>query len=180
MEKLLATYNIYIQGLEDNVHEFEFEGSDSFFEIFQSEDPTKGNFTAKVIFDKSATMIVANFEIDAEVTLECDRSLELYEESLSIDEKYIFKFGDRHEEVAEDMEVIPFGAIEINVAQHIFDFIALAIPVKKIHPSLRDDDDENDYVIFEGKEEENNLETPPSDPRWGALEGLKNKLKDKN
>jgi uncharacterized protein len=177
MEKILKTYNIYIQGLEDKLHEFEFSGENAFFEVFQEEDAFKGSFVAKVKLDKSSSMLQLEFEIEANVELECDRSLETYNETFFIDEKYIFKFGDREEVVSEDMEVIHFGASEINLAQHIFDFIALAIPIKKIHPDLRDEDSGEDEFVFIEEKKVSGSE-PKVDPRWEALADLKNKLRD--
>jgi uncharacterized metal-binding protein YceD (DUF177 family) len=179
MEKIITKYRIFIQGLEDKTHEFHFEGSDSFFSAFQEEDAYKGDFKARVVLDKSSTMLILNFEINVELNLICDRSLEPFSETFEIAEKYIFKFGDKAEEVSDDMEVILYGASEINIAQHIFDFIVLAIPVKKLHPSLRSSDSEEDeFVIYEGKVK--NDDKAKVDPRWEALEGLKRKLEDNN
>ncbi|SOE22342.1 Uncharacterized metal-binding protein YceD, DUF177 family [Spirosomataceae bacterium TFI 002] len=177
MEKIITKYRIFIQGLEQKTHEFEFEGGDSLFKAFQEEDAYDGDFVAKVILDKNSTMLVLNFEINATLNLVCDRSLEPYSETFNITEKYIFKFGDEAEVVSDDMEVILYGASEINIAQHIFDFIALAVPIKKLHPSLRSSDSgEDEFVIYEGKEEDE--EQAKIDPRWEGLAGLKSKLED--
>lgn len=173
----MAPYEIQIHSLDDKLYTYDFEGGNEFFEVFDVEDSKEGSFTAKLNLVKSATMLQLKFGIKASLLLQCDRSLEDFKEDIQIEEKYIFKFGDRSEVVSEDMEVIPFGTTEINIAQHLYDFIALAIPVKKIHPSLRDEDDDEEgaYIFIEGEEKNKGAK---QDPRWDALADLKSKLED--
>lgn len=175
----IKQYDISIYGLEDRDFSYTFEGSDAFFNFFGSEDT--GNFKAKVFMAKSSTMLQLRFEIDAEVTLTCDRSLEPFNEVISVEEKYFFKFGEKNNpDYAEEMEIIEFGTQVINIAQHLYDFIALAVPSKRIHPSLRDSyDEDQDELVYtsEGgvsKEEETTKQSEEIDPRWAALMKLKN------
>lgn len=171
-------YQINIQGLEDKTHEFDFEGDDAFFESFEQELIEKGSFKADVKLEKSLTMIRLDMHIAGSLTLVCDRSLEEFEEPIDLHEKYVYKFGDDYEVVSEDMEVIPFGAAEINLARNIFEYIGLALPMKRLHPSLRgNDDDEGGFVYSDTMEEESKPKKEEViDPRWAALQSLKKDL----
>jgi uncharacterized metal-binding protein YceD (DUF177 family) len=73
----------------------------------------------------------------------------------------------------------------INVAQHLYDYIGLAIPMKKLHPRFveedqeREDDPEAEGLLIystgsEGEEDEDDDdEDGPLDPRFAALKKLK-------
>ncbi|MDI9875840.1 YceD family protein [Flectobacillus rivi] len=146
----LANYKVDIFRLENKQYVLEFEGDNQFFAEFEQDEVGKGNFKAKVTLDKSETMIQLLYEIEAVVELTCDRSLELFDYPISITKKMILKFADRTEEVTDELMLIDRHVQQINVAQDIFDFIFLEIPIKRLHPKfvqeeeVFDEDDEDD------------------------------------
>jgi uncharacterized metal-binding protein YceD (DUF177 family) len=69
----------------------------------------------------------------------------------------------------------------LNVAQHVYDFINLAIPMKKIHPRFQEEEEDEDdeievKLIYSSTPEEDELkeEDEQVDPRWNILKNLKN------
>lgn len=186
MKKVLNKYEIKIQGLTEGEHEFEFEMGDAFFQAFEQDLIEQGDFKASVLLDKSTSMLRLNFHITGSARLTCDRSLDEFDYPIELDEAYLFKFGNEPNFAADEMEVIPFGSVDVNIAQHLFDFIALAVPVKKLHPRYEEGEDEEDYIYIsgatnfdseaestDGKKE--NKEAENVDPRWAALAALRNK-----
>ena len=176
VSKILSKYDINIQGLEEKVHTFEFEGDDKFFGAFEQSFIKKGHFKAIVKLNKNSALIQLDFDITANVELTCDRSLELFEEPISVKERYIYKFGDRHEEITDEIEMIPHGAATINIAQHIYDFICVSLPMKKLHPRFREEDiDEEGLLVYTSEKEEptNEPKEQGIDPRWAALSKLR-------
>lgn len=177
VSKILSKYDINIQGLEEKVHTFEFEGDDKFFGAFEQSFITKGNFKAIVRLNKNSALIQLDFDITANVELTCDRSLELFDEEVQVEEKYIYKFGDRYEEITDEIEMIPYGADTINIAQHIYDFIGISLPMKKLHPRFRDEDiEEEGLLVYTSEKEEETTDKPKEqeiDPRWAALNKLR-------
>lgn len=183
--KELSKYNIDIYGLEDKQYDYDMESGDAFFEEMEQDLIEHGHFKTHVILSKSATMIQLRFHTEGSVTLTCDRSLEAFEEPIDSDERIILKFGDHNEELTEEIEIIGRNTNRINVARYIFDFIALSLPVKKLHPSLRteeddfdleDDEEEGTLVYTSGGETEEGEEGEDEekiDPRWEALKNLK-------
>jgi uncharacterized metal-binding protein YceD (DUF177 family) len=171
----LKKYDISIYGLEDREYSYEFTGSKAFFDVFS--DELTGNFNAKVRLTKTALMLQVKFDIAADMNLICDRTLEPYDESFVSNEKYFFKFGEEsNQDYSDEMEVIEFGTQTINIAQHLYDFIALAVPLKRIHPSLRtDDDSEDDILVYSSDKSVEIAKTTEEiiDPRWEALKKLK-------
>lgn len=172
-----SAFDINIHGLETKTYEYNFEGDDSFFSVFEQEIIEGGSFKARVILEKTSTLIRLNFEIDARLKLLCDRSLEVFEEDFKINEIHIYKFGHKTEEVSDEMDMIPFGTPKINVAELIFDFVLLQVPIKKLHPRFRDEaaGDEDGVMIYQDQEAEKEKESTETDPRWAALLNLKNK-----
>lgn len=182
--KELSKYNIDIYGLEDKQYDYDMESGDAFFEEMEQDLIEHGHFKTHVVLNKSATMIQLRFHTTGSVTLTCDRSLETFEEPIDSDERIILKFGDHNEELTEEIEIISRNTNRINVARYIFDFIALSLPVKKLHPSLRteedefdleDDEEEGTLVYTSGAEEEGEEgeDEEKIDPRWEALKNLK-------
>ena len=179
-----SRYNIDIYGLEDKSYEFDYELGPEFFEGIPQELIEKGNFKVHLVLEKSSTMLQLRFKIQGRAELTCDRSLEFFDESVDTEGKMILKFGDHEEEITEEISIINRNRTRINVASYIFELIALALPMKKIHPDLRGqyqgDDEESDaeLLVYSSEKRENvnpEAENGKVDPRWEAL----NKLKEK-
>ncbi|ADQ17390.1 YceD family protein [Leadbetterella byssophila] len=174
VNKEISKYDILIHGLEDKTYTYEFEGNDDFFREFEQEIIEGGTFKVKVTLDKNATFIKVTLDIKSKLRLECDRSLETFEEEFNSEAVHIYKYGSVAEEMTEEMEVIPFGTPKLNLAQLIFEYILLQVPVKKLHPRFRteDGDEEGTMVYIDPsfqKEEQEEIQ----DPRWAALINLK-------
>ncbi|CAG5012870.1 hypothetical protein DYBT9275_05264 [Dyadobacter sp. CECT 9275] len=182
--KELSKYNIDIYGLEDKQYDYDMESGDAFFEELDQDIIEHGHFKTHVVLNKSATMLQLNFKTEGTLRLVCDRSLEPFDEAFSSNERIILKFGDRDEELTDEIEIINRNTNRINVARYIFDFIALSLPIKKIHPDLRTEEDEEEFpdddveavlVYSSGEQEETEGEEKKEqiDPRWEALKKLK-------
>ena len=144
----------------------------------------KGNLTVRVKVDKGANLIELTFHIVGKVTVVCDRSLETFEQPLDFTEKMIYKFGSEVKEIDESVMMITRDTPSINVAQLIYEFILLALPLKKIHPDYRNELDEEDneleggFVYLDEASTDGSTEeesTTSVDPRWEQLGKLKNK-----
>ena len=181
--KELSKYNIDIYGLEDKQYDYDMESGDAFFEELEQDLIEHGHFKTHVVLTKSATMLQLHFHTEGSVELLCDRTLEPFEEPVISDDRIILKFGDRDEELTDEIEIINRNTNRINIAKYVFEFIALSLPVKKLHPSLRTEDDqddetENDEVILvyssaDDEETDENDSEEKIDPRWEALKKLK-------
>lgn len=177
MNKELSKYDINILGLEDKNHEYEFEGGNSFFQEFEQDIIHSGNFISKVLLEKNATFIRLNFDIVAKLQLECDRSLEVFEEEFKFTEKHIFKFGGSAEAMSDEIDIIPFGTHKINIAELLHDYILLQVPMKKLHPKFRGENsgDEEGLMVYTDPNFVEEKQDEIQDPRWAALINLKNK-----
>src|SRR5436190_8564765 len=141
--KGLRSFGIEILKLETGKNYYEFDIESSFFGDFKDSFLEKGKLKASLMLDNSETLIQVNFVIDGYVELTCDRSLENFDYPISVNENLIFKFGDEFSELTEEIITIPRDLQTLNVAQYIYEFIGLAIPMKKLHPRFTEEEDEN-------------------------------------
>ncbi len=170
-------FDIDIYSLSDKVYTYEYHLGDSFFQLFDSNLLEKGNLQAEVTLDKQSTLITASFQIKGTVQLECDRSLELFDHSLAVDRMIIYQYGSEEEEVSEDIYTITTGTQKINIAHLLYEFIGLALPMKRLHPSLAEEEDPwvEGEIIFSSESEKSGAEEEEEvDPRWQKLRNLKN------
>lgn len=180
------TFAIEVIKFKEGLHEVDFAIGDDFFQQVEGNELLeKGNLTAWVKVDKGANLIELTFHIVGKVTLICDRSLETFDQPLDFTEKMIYKYGSEVKEIDESVMMITRDTPTINVAQLIYEFILLALPLKKIHPDYKNELDEEgneleggfvylDEAFTEGLAEEKES-TIPVDPRWEKLGKLKNK-----
>ncbi|MBS1682765.1 MAG: DUF177 domain-containing protein [Bacteroidetes bacterium] len=163
------SYSVNILGLSKSVHPFDFKLSEEFFKKYGQEVITGGTFAAHVNLDKRETFIEADFEIKGHANLVCDRSLEEFEFPLSIRKQVVFKYGEEAQEVSEEIYIIPSHQDKLELGQLMYEFIALEIPMKKLHPRFRNDEN-SDTLVYSSA---NNSEEKPIDPRWEVLKKLK-------
>jgi uncharacterized metal-binding protein YceD (DUF177 family) len=175
-------YNIDIYGLDNKSYEFDYELGPAFFEEMQQDLIQKGHFKVHLVLDKSSTMINLRFVIKGTAQLTCDRSLEPFSEPIDTQGVIILKLGDHDEELTEEIFIINRNTTRINVAGYIFEFIALSLPMKKIHPDLRqqatgEEDDSFETLVYSSEpqspEEDSEDRDDAVDPRWEALKKLK-------
>lgn len=189
--KFLRNYNIDIVKLREGVHSFSFDVTGEFFEHFEADEWVKGaSIKATAVLKKTSAVIEVDFQISGTVRLICDRSLEVFDYPLQVDEKVIYKYGAAEQEISDELYIITKDTPAINVAQLLYEYILIAIPAKKIHPDYIDEMDDEDfegegmYVYIDGEdngmddEEETSEgieETKEIDPRWAILNKLKAK-----
>ena len=143
-----------------------------------------GELTADVSLQKSESMIQMTFNVEGTIELTCDRSLDLFDQPISFENTMIYKFGEEEKELSEDVMIIlnDNDTQTINIADLLFEFIGLQVPMKKLHPRFQEEDDDDDQeegvmvyssTVDDSKTEEQQEEDV--DPRWAALKKLKNK-----
>lgn len=173
----LRKYDINIFGLENKRYESAFESGDAFFDALEQTLIKKGQFATHVTLNKSETMIQLDFHIVGEVEQTCDRSLDEYNEPVDVENRMLLKFSDHNEELTDEIELIERNTATINVARYIFEFISLSLPMKRLHPRFRDEEENEDEeitgkLIYTSAPEPDEDGNPALDPRWEALRRL--------
>jgi len=172
----LKAYRINIIGLSNKVHQFDFEIGKEFFSQYGADLLEDGSFTAHVDLNKSETFLEANFEIEGIAKLICDRSLETFDYPIKTKHKMVFKYGDEDQDLTDEIVIINREADSLELGQYIYEFIALAVPMKKLHPKFKDEEENDDNelegkIIYSSGDDDNNDDD--IDPRWEQLKKLK-------
>ncbi|MEY2793039.1 MAG: hypothetical protein RJA76_1031 [Bacteroidota bacterium] len=173
--KPFEAFKIPIMSLENKVYEYEMEGHSDFFEAFEQEWIEKGAFQVKVKLDKSPTMIQVYLHIEAVLQMICDRSLEEFDYPIDVNEKLIFKFADHSEDMGDNLYLLDRKEPYLDLSQDIYDFIAIQVPMKKLHPRFVDKNDHstNDEFLYTTETEEEVVQKEQEiDPRWNILKNL--------
>ncbi len=168
----LKIYDIDIARLKNGNYPFQYEISDDFFSLFDYSLLKRGQLVVSLDVLKKDSFIELSFNLHGIVKLICDRSLDLFDHPLNFEERVILKYGDRQEEMAVNVEMIPENTQSINVAKSILDIITLALPMKKLHPRYGQSVEINDELMYSSDLKKSDSEE--IDPRWQVLKKLKN------
>ncbi len=171
----MRDFTVNIIGLSNKAHSIDFTLTDGFFEKYGKEVISKGLFDVHVTLDKKETFIDVEFEISGSTQLICDRSLEPFDYPIKEKRAMVFKYGEEAQEISDEIMIITRDQDSLDLGQFMYEFIALSIPIKKIHPSLRaeDTDDESEYKIVYSTSVDDESESEYTDPRWEKLKKLK-------
>ena len=166
-------YNIPLSGMKDGRHEIDFEIDNKFFEDFEGSEVSEGNLAVQVIVEKRSTHSDLSISISGTVRICCDRCLEMFSYGVNSKNRLIVKFGDKDEEYDTDILNLPQGENVLDLQQHLYDFILLALPIRRIHPDDSEGNSTCDPEMLR-KLEDLRSEQPEQDPRWDELKKLMN------
>ena len=130
-------YEIPYVGLKPGIHEFEYQINDRFFEAYPAQEFENCKASVKLTLDKKVGFLLLKFEVGGQVKVSCDRCgnnlpLELWDEF-----KIVAKLADdpdKLNEQEEDPDVYYISRTEshLHIADWIFEFINLSIPMQKM------------------------------------------------
>lgn len=174
--KPLKEYIIPFVGLKTGKHDFEYQIDIKFFEHFEYDEFNNSNIKTTIVFEKKTTLLELNFKISGVVNVNCDLTNEPYDQKIKGEFDLVVKFGDEYNDEYEDILIIPHGEYEINVAQYIYELIILSVPIKKVHPGVKDGTLQSDILKkleeLSPKGLEEKEQTEDVDPRWNTLKKL--------
>jgi uncharacterized protein len=165
---------IPLSGLKEGGHSYNFEIGNEFFELFEGSEITMGELNAVVELDKRSTHMDLRFSINGMVMINCDRCLELFSHPLTCDNRLLVKLGKNWDENDPDMLTIPADEYELDVKQYIYEFIYLALPIKRTHPLDKQGRSTCDPEMLKKINEHTVNTDADNDPRWDELKKLMN------
>jgi uncharacterized metal-binding protein YceD (DUF177 family) len=161
---------IEFTGLKDGPHDFVFDLGADFFTAAAEDDFQGGDVRAMVHMEKSPTMLVTDIHVEGQVQVVCDHCGSPMDLSLSGDQRQIFHLTE--EEQFDDEELVALGpaAHSVELTHYFYECLRLAVPARHVH-APGECDPEAEAVLARLHVEN----TPGPDPRWAALNNLKNK-----
>ena len=130
-------FEIAFVGLKPGIHEYRYDIEDRFFEAFQQQDFTNCKALVRLALDRKSSFMLMKFEIGGNLEVICDRCnnklpLELWDE-FNITVKMVEE-PELMNEQEDDPDVYYIGKNEshVDVANWIYEFINLSIPMQKV------------------------------------------------
>ena len=171
-----------LNGLSARKLGFQWHVGKEFFASFGDSDIVDADLSVDVTVEKSGNYIGVDCSLDGKLTVPCDRCLEDLDIPVSELVRLSVKFGDEPSDPSvagmqeDEREVVylPADEASMDMAQIIYDYSMLAIPLQRVHPEGECNPDAIRYLItgsdFEdrGDAEEQN----PGNNPFAALKGL--------
>lgn len=116
-----------------DVQEHEYLLDNQFFVNIEGEEIPKGKVKVLLTIKKTAGVFNFSFDLNGQVTIPCDRCLEDMDHPVETTARLIVKLGKDYAEESDEVVVIPETEGVINLAWFLYEFVALAIPIKHVH-----------------------------------------------
>lgn len=168
-------YYVDLKSSKSNALELSYQLDNKFFADIEGEEFQKGTVEAHVSVKKNGDVFNFSFELAGVVTVPCDRCLDDLEIEVSTTNTLKIKLGESYADEG-DIVVVPESDGGVNIAWYLYEFIALALPMKRVHAPGKCNNEMSGKLKKHsyGAEEEDDEQAQERDidPRWEALKGL--------
>lgn len=167
---------VQFSGLKSGKYAYEYVLDGSFFQEFENEELKDGNVTFEVNLEKKDRLLMVNFTFKGVIKSTCDRCLGELEIPVEGEQTLCVKFSDTETSDNEDVLYLPEDAYQIDLAQWLYEYVAVCMPMQKYHAEGECDPEMLKYISEEYEPEDDTevreMEDGETDPRWDALKQL--------
>ena len=178
----LSKYKVELKKMLTDSCDYEYRLDNQFFADLDSPEIQKGKLNVTLHVRRTSGVYLLDFHTEGMVVVTCDRCLDEMEQPIESSDTLKVKLGEEFSDM-DEIIVVPEEDGYINVAWFIYEFIALAIPMKHVHAlgkcnkdmvhklnkHLRTVDDEEELMIEQDVDDE---EVREIDPRWNELKKI--------
>ena len=125
-------FRIDLKGMKQSSLQMEYNLDNGFFGDIDGQEFQKGNVNAVVEVKNNRGVFDFMFSVSGTVVVPCDRCLDEMEVDVEAQNTLRVKLGEEYADEG-DVVVIPESEGDINLAWYLYEFIALALPTKRIH-----------------------------------------------
>lgn len=169
-------YDIAFVGLKSGEHEFDYDIDDHFFAEYAKPDFSDSHLHIHLNFDTQNRFFLLKFEITGEITVNCDRCGDPFTLSVWDEFKLVVKVVEDPSTIEdEEPDVSYIGSNEslLNVADWIYEFSLLSIPMQRIHANKESGESGCNKKSLEVLKEMQQKEKENINPIWKDLEKFK-------
>ena len=167
-------YNVDLKGLKVSTLKLEFDLDNGFFADIDGEDFQKGTVKAYVTIEKKRDIFDFSFALNGTVVVPCDRCLDDLEIDFETENNLKVRLGDDYADEG-DVVIVPEQDGDFNVAWYLYEFIVLALPMKRVHAPGKCNHEMTGKLKKHSAGEasdECDGEEQEIDPRWASLKNL--------
>lgn len=152
-------YKVDLKGMATDTVSYRWQADNDFFSAVQGSEIKQGLLDVALRVKRTSGAYELEFQLQGEVEVTCDRCLESMNQPIDAFCTLRVVMGEDFVDDG-DVVVVPEREGFINVAWNIYEFAALQIPLRHVHPDCE--------ALSESSEEER------VDPRWADLKKLIN------
>lgn len=165
-------YNVDLKGMKASSLDLEFDLDNAFFADIDGEEFQKGTVKAKVVVKKGRDIFDFSFALTGTVVVPCDRCLDDLEIEVDTVNTLRVKLGDSYADEG-DIVIIPEQEGDLNIAWYLYEFIVLALPMKRVHaPGKCNHEMTGRLKKHSAAAADDEGEEMQVDPRWAGLKDI--------
>lgn len=166
-------YNVDLKGLKAATLELEFDLDNLFFGDIDGEEFQKGAVKAVVTVRKNRDVFELAFSLNGTVVVPCDRCLDDLEIDVATENTLRVKLGDEYADEG-DIVIVPEQDGDLNIAWYLYEFIALALPMKRVHAPGKCNQEMTGRLgkHSAGADDDSREDADMVDPRWAGLKNI--------
>lgn len=136
--KYIESFKIPFKGLEIGQHEFEFNISNKFFDLYKDSnlELSSGELKCVAMLDKKNNLLTLDVVINGYVDAVCDRCLDSFQLPIESTSTIYIKIGGNIDEQNDELIVLSEDDSEFNIADYLYECICLELPIRKVHDEL--------------------------------------------
>ena len=130
-------YTISFKGLPLGCAVFDWVIDGRFFACYETSEIKDAKLDVQVTLVKHTSFLELDFFLSGWTEVNCDRCLDPLKLEMAAKAKMIVKFGeDASDEDTDndDLLFLPFGEDSIDVAQYLYEYAHLNLPLRRVHP----------------------------------------------
>ena len=168
---VLNHFSVPYKGLGNGIHHLNFTVDSAFFKEFEDSHIDNGNFNVDVELDKRHEHSILNFSISGKSKTSCDRCLSQIQLPIQGSFELHIKVGENEGSNDEIMFIHPDTSI-INLAQVVYEFILLSMPIIKVYDCDMESNPPCNFVVLDKLDKEEQDSNEQQGNVWDSLKDL--------
>ena len=169
----MSEFIIPFIGLKEGEHVFNYKIDTSFLKNFDNTEIKGVELSVEVKMIKNNNLLEFNFQLNGNVTVECDICLE--DVTLPVDyHSYLIAKRENVEDDEDEIIYLKPDESDIDISQFIYESIVFSLPLKRVHPDKRGKNKCNPVMVKKLKSLLVDHVEETQDPRWNDLKNLLN------
>jgi len=130
-------YTISFKGLSLGSHVFDWVLDGSFFALYEMSEIGNASIDVQLTLVKHSRFFELNFVLDGWAEVSCDRCLDPLKLEIRSEPRMFVRFDEHASEDDsddDDVIVLPYGEDQLDVAQYLYEYAHLSLPIRRVHP----------------------------------------------
>lgn len=128
-----SQYKVQLASLADGRHEQDFVIDTQFFKNMENFDVLSADVAVHLDLVKKNDAYDCTFHCKGMLQIPCDRCLDPMDHEVDTSYHIIVKYGENYSDDSDDVLIIPYEDMWLNIAYMLYDTLLLTIPMRHVH-----------------------------------------------